>query len=93
MDVLLARKTFPAHAPVAGAASTLGSGHVSINMKGKGLAMEAVMKAMPDARHLFMYRDARKVALIRTMYLFGLVLFFTPCVCLFILSLLASASG
>lgn len=76
VDVLLARKTFPAHPPVAGAASTLGSGHVSINLKGKGVAMEAVMKAMPDAKHLFMYRDVRKVALIHIIYLIGLVFVF-----------------
>lgn len=62
VDVLLARKSFPLHLPVFGAASTVGSAHVSFNPKGNCfMAMEAVIKAMPHARHMLMYRDPRKV--------------------------------
>lgn len=62
VDVLLVRRSLPAHCPVFGAASTLGSGHVSFKLKGKGYTgMEAVMKALPHAKHLLMYRDVRKV--------------------------------
>lgn len=63
MDLFLARRSMPAHAPVFGAASTLGSDHISFNLKGSGFSvMEPIMKALPHARHLLMYRDVRKVA-------------------------------
>lgn len=63
MDILLARSSLPVHAPGVGAASTLGPGHVSFNPKGIGFTvMEPIMKALPNAKHLLMYRDVRKVA-------------------------------
>ena len=63
MDTILARRYLPVHAPPFGAASTLGSAHVSFNTKGNSFTvMEPIMKALPNARHLLMYRDVRKVA-------------------------------
>ncbi|CAM9810562.1 unnamed protein product [Laminaria digitata] len=62
MDILLARSSLPVHAPGVGAASTLGPGHVSFNPKRICFTvMEPIMKALPNARHLLMYRDVRKV--------------------------------
>ncbi|CAM9436191.1 unnamed protein product [Ascophyllum nodosum] len=63
LDVLLARKSLPAHPPIFGAAATLGSAYVSFNPKGKGvLAMEPIIRSLPHAKHMLMYRDVRKVA-------------------------------
>lgn len=64
MDVMLARKSLASQPPVSGAASTVGATHVSFNPKGKGfMAMEAIVKSAPHARHMLMYRDPRKVGM------------------------------
>ena len=78
MDTILARRYLPVHAPPFGAASTLGSAHVSFNTKGNSFTvMEPIMKALPNARHLLMYRDVRKVA--------SALSHIIVCVCLFFL--------
>lgn len=62
VDVLLVRKSLPAHPPIFGAASTLGSGYVSFNPKGRGAVLMAkLVELIPHAKHMLMYRDARKV--------------------------------
>lgn len=62
VDVLLVRKSLPAHPPIFGAASTLGSGYVSFNPKGRGAVLMAkLVELLPHAKHMLMYRDARKV--------------------------------
>lgn len=62
IDALLARRSLPSPPSVFGAATTAGAAHVSFNPKAMGVkAMQAIMKAMPHARHMIMYRDVRKV--------------------------------
>lgn len=63
MDISLAQRSLPVHASTFGAASTLGSDHISFNpMSNAFSVMEPIMKALPNARHILMYRDVRKVA-------------------------------
>lgn len=74
VDVLLVRRSLPAHPPVFGEASTLGSGFVSFNPKGRCCStMKAIIQSMPNAKHMFMYRDVREVA-----ESFGSILHQTP---------------
>ena len=63
MDISLAQRSLPVHASTFGAASTLGSDHISFNPKCNSFpVMEPIMKSLPNAKHMLMYRDVRKVA-------------------------------
>lgn len=63
MDLKLVRKYLPSVQAASGSPSTIGQDCISINPKAKSYSyMEPVVRSLPHARHLFMYRDVREVS-------------------------------